>query len=202
MLIELIWVDEVIFSNDFFCKWREIWFRTLKQTKMLITFLKTRWSCHFLQSHMTLFRFSWGWFLVFLVQILCEILPLSELAPVRTSPALPYSVSFVSSQRVLPSLYKMWQGTAFLTWSPREVSESACTPCYSILKNVTLMSVGILYGNFKWGIIKINNIFVLFIFELPSASRSHFIHRIKWNPMCVLILYGWGCVMRWFLCNR
>ena len=138
---------------------------------MLITFLKTRWSCHFLQSHMTLFS-------VLLEMISCLLgsntvwdIALLELAPVRTSPALPYSVSFVSSQTVLPSLYQMWQGTAFLTWSPREVSESACTPCYSILKNITLMSVGILYGNFKCGIIKINNIFVLFIFQYPMLRE-------------------------------
>ena len=35
-------------------------------------------------------RFVWRWFPVFLVQILCEILPLLELAPVRTSPAVTY----------------------------------------------------------------------------------------------------------------
>ena len=70
------------------------------------------------------------------------------------------------------------------------------------------MSVGILYGNFKWGIIKINNIFVLFILQYPML-REVILYigkkkkkKKKWNPMCVLILYGWGCVMWWFLCNR
>ena len=45
-------------------------------------------------------RFFWRWVPVFLVQILCEILPLLELAPVRTSPAVPYSVHvYVSIKR-------------------------------------------------------------------------------------------------------
>ena len=66
------------------------------------------------------------------------------------------------------------------------------------------MSVGILYGNFKWDIIKINNIFVLFILQYPMLREVilYIEKKKEWNPMCVLILYGWGCVMRWFLCNR
>ena len=42
-------------------------------------------------------RFFWRWFPVFLVQILCEILLLLELAPIRTSPAVPLCFFFIST---------------------------------------------------------------------------------------------------------
>ena len=40
-------------------------------------------------------RFFRRWFPVFFVQILSEILPLLELAPVRTSPAVPYILVYL-----------------------------------------------------------------------------------------------------------
>ena len=51
-------------------------------------------------------RFFWRWFPVFLVQILCEILPVLDLAPVRTSPAVPYKLE-PSYKGTLRS-FEMW----------------------------------------------------------------------------------------------
>ena len=50
------------------------------------------------------------------------------------------------------------------------------------------MSVGILYGNFKWVIIKINNIFVLFILQYPML-REVILYIEKNGTPCVCSYY-------------
>ena len=51
------------------------------------------------------------------------------------------------------------------------------------------MSVGILYGNFKWGIIKINNIFDLFILQYPMLREVILYIEKKMEPhVCAHII--------------
>ena len=54
------------------------------------------------------------------------------------------------------------------------------------------MSVGILYGNFKWGIIKINNIFVLFILQYPMLREVILYIEKKNGTPCLCSYYTVG----------